>query len=183
MIEELFLEGAHLLLRPVSANDVTASYIRWMSDPLVNRYMETRFREHTEDNIRDFVETMRRDRDICFMAIIHKQDGSHIGNIKLGPVSRIHGRGEISFFIGEKLLWGKGLASEAVSLLTEFGLSQRGLQKVTAGAYSNNIGSIRVFEKCGFIREAVMRSHYICEGERVDRICFARFREKHPDIS
>jgi len=181
MIEEPSLDGTHVLLRPVSARDVTANYIRWLNDRLVNRFMETRFREHTEENIRDFVEKMRRDPDVYFMAIINKQEGFHIGNIKLGPVSRDHRRGEISFFIGEQALWGKGLATEAVSLLTDYGLSQLGLLKVTAGTYSNNIGSARVFEKCGYIREAVLRRHYVCEGELVDRFCFARFREMFPE--
>lgn len=175
------LQGDRVLLRDVKLTDVNETYHRWMNDLEVNRYMETRFKSQSLYNIRDFVQRMNREPNTIFKAIIVKEENKHIGNVKLGPLSRVHLRGEISFFIGEQVQCGKGLATEAVSLLTAYGLLQLGLLKVTAGVYSNNISSMRVFEKCGYIREAVMRRHYVCEGELVDRICFARFRETYSE--
>ncbi len=175
MIDQVILEGSRVLLRNVTLSDVNENYYRWMNEPDVNRYMETRFRSQSYEDIRSFVEKTTADPDAVFLAIVFKAENRHVGNIKLGPISRVHQRGEISFFIGEQNFWHKGLATEAVSLLTDFGLKDLRLTKVTAGCYSNNFGSMRVFEKCGYLREAVLRRHYISESNLVDRICFCKF--------
>lgn len=178
MPDNLVLEGPNVLLREVETSDVNENYHRWMNDPEVNKYMETRFRSQSVEDIRDYVRKMNGAPDIIFLAIIYKKGNSHIGNIKLGPISKIHRRGEISFFIGEKRLWGKGLASEAVDLLTNYALEEIGLVKVTAGCYSSNSGSNRVFEKLGYVVEGVQLKHYFCEGKLEDRICRAKFQSE-----
>ncbi len=175
MLDEVILKGARVLLRNVTVSDVNENYYRWMNDPVVNRYMETRFRPQSYEDIRSFVEKTAAAPDAVFLAILFRAQDRHIGNIKLGPISRVHKRGEISFFIGDQSLWHKGLATEAVSLLTDFGLNTLGLVKITAGCYSNNLGSVRVFEKCGYIREAVLQKHYLLDNTFVDRVCFAKF--------
>ncbi len=170
------LEGDKVLLRPVEPEDVTEDYVAWMNDPEVNRFMETRFRTHTPESVADFVSRMQADANIYFFAIILKDDDRHVGNIKLA-VSPEHSRGEISLFIGDKGRWGRGLATEAISLIKEFGLEGLGLAKLTAGCYANNPGSAKAFEKSGFERDAVLRAEYVCEGRRVDGIRFACFAE------
>ncbi len=171
----VILRGQRVTLRPVELSDVNDSYLRWMNDPEVNRYMETRFRSNTLEDIRAFVEKMSTDPGALFMAILLGNEGGHIGNIKLGAISGIHRRSEISFFLGDKRFWGKGLASEAIVLLSEYGLNNLHLIKITGGCYSNNTGSIRTFEKSGYTCEGILRRHYLCDGKLVDRLCFARF--------
>ena len=78
-------------------------------------------------------------------------DGTHIGNIKLGPIKFEHMSGEISYFIGEKKFWGKGIASKCVETVVHFAVRQLGLKKINAGYYENNIGSSKVLEECGFV--------------------------------
>lgn len=53
--QHLVLESNHVLLRRVQAADVNENYHRWMNDPEVNRYMETRFRPQSLDDIRSYV--------------------------------------------------------------------------------------------------------------------------------
>jgi ribosomal-protein-alanine N-acetyltransferase len=174
--DDFRLEGKRLFLRRVQPTDVTEDYIRWMNDAEVNRFMETRFRHHSFEEISGYVKAMRDDERVLFMAILEKSEAKHIGNIKLGPISSEHGRGEISFWIGPKTMWGKGLATEAVLLVTDYALNVLGLDKVCAGCYSNHDGSRRVFEKAGFELECVMRRHYVWCGKAVDRLCFCKFR-------
>lgn len=173
-VDSEWLEGERLILRPVDLADVTEDYVSWMNDPKVNRYMETRFRSQLPEDIQAFVRDARADSDIHFFAIVLKKHQRHIGNIKLA-LRPEHSRGEISLLIGDKTQWGLGLASEAISLVVEYGFRSLGLIKITAGCYASNIGSARAFEKCGFKREALLRGEYECEGERVDGIRFARF--------
>ena len=154
------LEGPRIILRPLTLDDVSGRYVSWLNDPEVNKYLETRFQEQTIETIREYVRAMHAAADVLFPAIILKNGGNHIGNIKLGPVIEEHRRGEISFFIGEKDYWGKGFATEAVRLLTDYALDKLGLNKVTAGCYSNNLGSQRVFEKLRYVIEGRFQRHY-----------------------
>jgi len=171
--KEIVLTGTDLLLRPVRLSDVNEDYVRWMNDPEVNRYLETRFRSQEQRDIEEYVRTMREKPGVYFFAMVLKDRRLHIGNIKLEIVSSIHHRGEISLFIGEKEQWGRGLASQAISMVRDFALSELRLHKLTAGCYSNNPGSARAFEKAGFTREAVLKEEYRCEGRWVDRYCYA----------
>jgi len=171
------LEGERIVLRPVVSEDVTEDYVSWMHDPEVNRFMETRFRSHSRQEIEDFVSRMRGDGNILFLAMVLKDDGRHVGNIKLA-IRPEHKRGEVSLFIGDKSQWGRGLGAEAIALVRDHGLQTLGLEKLTAGCYANNLGSARAFEKCGFKREAVLEKEYVSGGERVDGYRYACFRSE-----
>jgi len=173
MEKEVVLTGTDLLLRPVRLSDVNEDYVRWMNDPEVNRYLETRFRSQQRRDIEEYVRTMGEKPGVYFFAMVLKDGRLHMGNIKLEITSSIHRRGEISLFIGEKEQWGRGLASQAISMVSDFALSKLKLHKLTAGCYSNNPGSARAFEKAGFTREAVLKEEYQCEGKWVDRYCYA----------
>ena len=67
----------------------------------------------------------------------------NIGNIKLGPINFIHKTGEISYFIGEKELWGKGYTTLAIKEIIKIA-KKMGLKKLKAGLYEMNIGSKKV---------------------------------------
>lgn len=178
--KEILLRGEKVFLRPVTLEDVSQAYCAWLNDPEVNRYLETRFAVQTLASVRSYVANATAAPDIIFLAIIEKATDRHIGNIKLGPVLQHHQRGEISFFIGEKGCWGKGYATEAVGLLTDYALCRLSLLKVTAGCYSTNLGSKRVFEKLGYEREAVFKKQYFSENTWVNSYSFAKFSGSLP---
>lgn len=174
------LPGEKIFLRSLTMEDVSAAYCAWLNDPEVNRYLETRFAVQTLASVMSYVETAISASDSIFLAIIEKATNLHIGNIKLGPILPYHRRGEISFFIGDKRCWGKGYATEAVRLLTEYAFCELTLVKVTAGCYSTNLGSKRVFEKLGYEQEAVFKKQYFSDGVWVNSYRFAKFRESLP---
>ena len=53
--------------------------------------------------------------------------------------------------------WNKGYATEAVNAILEFGFNTLKLHRIEAGCAIGNIGSIKVLEKVGMIREAHTR--------------------------
>ena len=95
---------------------------------------------------------------------------SHIGNIKLGAIKWEHKSAEISYFIGEKEFWGKGITTKCIKKLVLFGTKELFLEKVNAGIYEHNIGSIKVLKNCGFQIEGIRESDLIFENQRVKSI-------------
>lgn len=49
--------------------------------------------------------------------------------------------------------WNKGYATEALSAIIDFGFDKLNLHRIEAGCAVNNLGSIKVLEKVGMIRE------------------------------
>jgi [ribosomal protein S5]-alanine N-acetyltransferase len=168
------LEGSRIRLRTLRVEDVTERYVGWMSDPLVTQYLESRHAPSSAERVREFVATTHADPDQHLMAILLLEGDEHIGNIKLGPINRIHGTADIGIIIGEQAHWGKGYATEAIGLMTEHAFATLGLLKLNAGCYAPNEGSARAFEKAGWTREGLRRRQYLSDGARVDEILVGR---------
>lgn len=159
-----FLEGEKVYLREVRLEDVNERYYVWMNDPDINQYMETRFQPQGKDYILQYVKFHKDKSDEPFFAICLKSNDEHVGNIKLGPIDYHHRVADISYFIGEKAYWGKGLATEAIKLVLGFGFRVLDLKKIKAGTYISNKGSRGVLRKNGFIVEEKLRKQVSTVG-------------------
>jgi ribosomal-protein-alanine N-acetyltransferase len=154
--------------------DVGPAYVGWLNDPLVNRFLESRFAVHDEASTRAFVGACLADPDVLMLGVRSRiLDGRHVGNIKLGPIDRRHGLGEIGVLIGDREAWGGGIASSAIRLLCGIAVQQLGLRKLTAGCYVSNMGSERAFLKAGFIIEGRRPRHFLLEHGPEDLVLMA----------
>jgi RimJ/RimL family protein N-acetyltransferase len=173
------LESERLVLRTLTPDDANDDYARWMNDPEVVRYTESRFAAHTIQNIRSFIESTQAAGDSVFLAIITRVDGRHIGNIKLGPINSRHLCADIGIILGEKDCWGHGHATEAIERIARHAFDDLHLHKLTAACYKCNVGSRRAFEKAGFVLDGCRCADCFCEGSWVDTLLLARW-SKHP---
>ena len=171
------LIGKKIYLRPIALEDASEEYVSWLNDTDVNQYLESRFVLATIENVKKFIEATLQSDSNYFFAIIDNATNKHIGNIKIGTISNIHKRGDIGILIGNKNFWGKGIASEAIELLTEFSFNELNLNKVLAGCYANNIGSYKAFIKCGFQEEGLLKKHCLSSiGEVIDVYMLAKYK-------
>jgi len=157
-----------LTLRCLEAADLNATYLGWLNDPLVNRHLETRFMPQSLEALQVYWETHRDDPSSPWFAMCLREVGRHIGNIKLGPIHRLHRRADISILVGDHSCWGQGYASEAIVALRDWAFLELDLQKLNAGVYATNVASRRAFEKCGFSIEGTLLEEVVCNGERLD---------------
>jgi RimJ/RimL family protein N-acetyltransferase len=171
------IEGGALYLRELRVSDVNRNYRNWMRDPEVTQYLESRFENWTIKGLKDYVRKIRRDPDFIFLAIVLRDKNKHIGNIKIGPINRIHNYGDVGIIIGDRSCWRKGFATEAIKLAVDYSFSRLNLRKLTAGAYGGNIGSIKAFKKAGFSIEGRRKRHYSYGGKHVDSILMGIIRK------
>lgn len=170
------IEGARISLRCLTNRDVTEVYLGWLDDRSVNQFLEVRFSApKTLEELKKFVEKVNKSDDVLLFGIFLTEGLTHIGNIKLGPISFIHGRADIGIIIGEKNYWGRGLATEAITLLSDHATAGLGLSRIYAGCYESNVGSRRAFEKAGFFVQARLAdfwesSHQSIENELILRL-------------
>jgi len=173
------LDGKDIYLRSCVISDCTEEYLSWLNDPQVNQYLETRWNKQSLESITEFVDSILKNQmDYLFAIITNDAQEKHIGNIKIGPIHPRHSYADISYFLGDRTYWGKGLATQAIGLVTRFGFDVLGLYRIQAGVYENNIGSIRALQKSHFILEATLRKQLLdANGERQDHLFFGKLRD------
>ena len=155
------------VLRP---EHVTDAYVSWLNDPEVNRYLESRFMTHTADSTRAYVAATLASADYLFLGIRSTALDRHVGNIKIGPLSRQHRTGEVGIIIGDKGAWGRGIATAAIRAMSDVARRELKLRKVTAGCYASNAGSQRAFEKAGYVVEGIRPQQFLLDGKPEDLV-------------
>jgi ribosomal-protein-alanine N-acetyltransferase len=175
MILDKTLQTPRLKLRMMSAADATEVYLGWMRDPVVNQFLESRFSVPTSaQDLVGFIEYVNACPDSLLLGIFLREDGRHIGNIKIGPVVTRHARAELGYLIGDRNAWNKGYGSEAIREVARYCIEELGIAKITAGIYETNIGSAKALLKAGFKLDATISSHVICGGRRIASQIYGR---------
>ncbi|WP_034917346.1 GNAT family N-acetyltransferase [Gillisia sp. CAL575] len=96
--------------------------------------------------------------DIRKFTFCIKLNDQSIGLIALNLGNKKYEIGEIWYkFLPE--FWNQGFATEALKVLIHFGFHKLKLHRIEAGCASKNIGSVKVLEKAGMIREGHKRQH------------------------
>ena len=83
---------------------------------------------------------------------------------------------EIGYWLGETF-WGRGIATAAVQTLSQHVLRSTEIFRIYAYVYATNPASMRVLEKAGFEREAILRRSAVKNGVAVDRALYAITRD------
>lgn len=164
----------NLTLRVMAKKDITSAYVSWLNDDEVVQYTEQRFHDTTTADVSTFIDKMAVDPTQLMYGIFF--DDQHIGNIKLGNINSQHQTANLSYLIGVKKCWGKGIASLAIGTITKIGFQQIGLVKICAGVYENNIASSKVLVKNGFSLEGRRVGQYVYENSRIDALLYAKQR-------
>jgi ribosomal-protein-alanine N-acetyltransferase len=174
------LPAQDIVLKTLTPENMSKDYVAWLNDPEVVQFLEVRHQQEykTQESIVAFVSSVLQANDSVLFGIFLKDDGRHIGNIKLGFVSPHYHRADIGLMIGDKNSWGKGYATQAIRAVCIYGFDILKLRKIYAGAYAHNIGSIKAFEKLGFQREGIQRKHWEYNGQAEDGISLGLLAEE-----
>lgn len=105
-------------------------------------------------------------------AIVSAADRDHLlGSISLMRFSWPHARAEVGYWLAEPAR-GQGHVTRAVRLISDWGFRSLGLQRIDLMAATENPASQRVAERCGFTREAVLRSYLQGRDGRQDMVAY-----------
>ncbi|HSC02161.1 MAG TPA: GNAT family N-acetyltransferase [Solirubrobacteraceae bacterium] len=105
-------------------------------------------------------------------AIVSAADRDRLlGSISLMRFSWQHARAEVGYWLAKDAR-GRGHVTRAVRLVTDWGFRSLALQRIDLMAATENPASQRVAERCGFTREAVLRSYLQGKDGRQDMVAF-----------
>ncbi|WGL61121.1 GNAT family protein [Pigmentibacter sp. JX0631] len=108
---------------------------------------------------------------------IRNSDGKLIGGIGLNDfeIGKSY-KTELGYWLA-KPFWNKGIMTNAVKAVTDLGLNEYGLIRITAHVFDFNIGSAKVLEKAGYSLEGILRKNYQKDGKIFDGKLYAIVKE------
>ena len=167
--------GDGFAVRSLSVLDVDA-IARYANNRKVWRNLRDLFPHpyHREDAAKFIAIIEATDPETAF-AIANEQEA--VGVIGFTIQSDVLRRtAEIGYWLGEPF-WGKGIATRALVAVCRLVFSTSDIVRLTAPVFAWNLASARVLEKAGFVREGVMRSAVIKDGEITDQLIYGRLRK------
>ena len=167
------LESERLIYRPLSSAHASQEYVDWMNDPATGKYIISAG-AYTLQRLKEFLSEVEK-KQILFWAIHLKDNGKHIGNIKIDPVSEKHGLCEYGIMMGDSKEWGKGYAKEASIAIIDYCFNTLHLRKMTLGVVEDNTVAVQLYKKLGFVTEGIYKKHEFHDGKFCDTLRMALF--------
>ena len=157
------LVGQHdIELRPPTQEDAKRT-MAWMLEPETSRFWGSRSADLRPERIEERFKESAKAEDQLLWSIAYR--GETVGFTGLFDIDWIARDAESGIFIGRSDLYGRGIASEAIRLRTEFAWSELRLHRVHNWIALGNRGSRRANEKAGYQQIGLMRNVWFRSGE------------------
>lgn len=170
------LQTERLWLRPLDV----ARYLHLFSecgDDEISHYFGFRTAEELEkerDKYRKGVVTFNR--HFYNFLLVLKETGEVIGACGYHTWFIYHHRAELGYSIYDEAHKNKGYMSEALKAVIRHGFEHMGLNRIEALVGPDNVPSLTLIHNMGFLKEGVLREHYVVNGVPEDTVAFALLR-------
>jgi RimJ/RimL family protein N-acetyltransferase len=169
------IETNRIILRPMEREDIPLK-VKWLNNPIVREtlllpvpvsiaQMERWFEKVIQDPTReDFI-------------LVYKETKEAIGFAGYINIDRFNSKAEPFIAIGEEKYWGKGLGTEIIRKLLDFGFNEMGFNRQYGFMLDNNPGALKMDLKAGFKNEGLLKQDVMIHGEFHDRIMLGITKE------
>jgi len=157
--------AASVFLRSLEPDDEDRVY-SWHNDPELYSSLVGSFRHVSRLTVRKWLaEKTEFSSQEINLAICLSDGAEHIGNIYLRKIDWIARCAELGIFIALPEHRTKGYGTQAIRLMLKYAFEELGLNRVYLSVLETNLAAIKVYEKCGFKREGVLRNHVFKGGK------------------
>jgi len=152
-----------------------AAIARYANNPNIACFVRDRFpHPYTLTDAEAFLAAnTKRVPEVNFAIEVNGEAVGGIGLMLGTDIERVSS--EIGYWLGEPF-WGRGIATAALSAVTEHGFRAFDLTRIFALPFANNPASMRVLEKAGYTRDALLRRAIIKNGQVLDLYLYSQVR-------
>lgn len=167
------LEGDLVVLRPFEAADLDAM-VEILADPQVRRLTgSVPTTEEAEDGqevtavLREWYATRADADDRLDVVIVARATGEVVGEVVLNDWEETNASCNMRVLVGASGR-NRGLGTDAVRLITAYGIERLGLHRIELEVYDFNPRARAVYEKVGYVHEGTRRDALRFDGAWVD---------------
>lgn len=133
----------------------------YASQGIVSQYQP--WGPNTEEETQQYIvevldQQLAKPRTSFTFAVVWKETNEVIGAGELSAIDNMNQSGEIGYILHPDF-WRRGIATEVTLLLLEFGFRNKELNRISASCDLQNIGSQKVLEKSGMVKEGLLRQN------------------------
>lgn len=157
------LSGNKVILKEIDPENLE-QLRKWRNDPKVRKYFRA-YKDITKDMQHEWYKSIGNNSDLnhVYFQIVDNSNNKLAGVCGLHYVNWHIRSAEVSIFVavGE----GKGLGTEALTLICKYGFEEMNMHKIWAEIFDNNPASLHLFHKVGFVDEGILRDNHFSEGK------------------
>jgi ribosomal-protein-alanine N-acetyltransferase len=183
MLDATLYQTPRLALRPPRHDDAQEVFQRIASDPEVTRFVGWPIHTSLRDTeaFLSFSQAEWTKWPVGPLLITSQRDGAILGSTGLAFETSYRAS---TGFVLAKDAWGSGFASEALAAVVNIA-SALSVRRLYALCHVQHAKSVRVLERCGFVREGTLHKHTVFPNlgvsEPQDVYCYARMPDRlHP---
>ena len=181
IIEEINDGNQNVYLRKVSLDDANFLF-ESLKEKVISKYLSLgplSSHSHSKKLSKKYLKFW--DDKIQFNYIIELRENMNeikkIGSISLWDLSWLHHRAKIGVWITPKY-WNMGYAKIALKLITIIGFSHLRLNRLEAQIAVENVRSISLFKKSGFVEEGLLLQYLKIRGNYHDALIFSYLKAR-----
>lgn len=118
-----------------------------------------------------YIEECENDTEGYYWSIDSQEET--IGTVSLTEINKHHKSAELGIVIGDINYWGKGVATEVINSVVEYAFGNLDIEYISAEVEEDNVGMLKVFDKCGFSHDGLFKDARVKNGERINIIHFS----------
>lgn len=180
MIDSVSIFGYQI--RPLLVTDVSDSYLKWLQDSEVIRFLEINRTNNDAKSINDLIAYVKgfENKDDFLFGIF--DNNKHIGNLTINSINVHNGTFDMGYLIGDKNYWGLRAGEAALVAGLRFAFEELGLRKIFGGIYSKNRAARFLSKKIGFFEEAKLKDFAYIDGELDNSIIYTMTKEQWDEL-
>ncbi|MCL9808545.1 GNAT family N-acetyltransferase [Flavobacterium luminosum] len=171
------LESERLLLRQITPEDVQ-EVLELRGNPENMKYIPRPLLKNKEEAL-DYIKMIQEkieSNEAINWAVTLKPDNKLLGVIGHYRIKWEHYRSEIGYMLLPEA-HGKGIATEAINLLVDYGFNKMNMHSLEAVIDPENVASAKVLEKNGFVKEAHFLENEFFEGKFLDSVVYSKLNK------
>jgi len=177
MKNQIEIETTRLLLKSISPEIIHEMFAKKTKPEIIACFgTDEKGYGHLKTMHEKGIETHRV--SLLYFLLHDKDTGAVIGECGFHSWNKTHERAELFYNLKNDANKRKGLMSEALNEVLNFGFSQMNLHRIEALMASYNLASIGLLDKFGFFKEATVREDYIVDGKHENSECYSLLRRE-----
>ena len=169
----MIIHGDKVILRAVEETD-NAMLLSLINDPDTEMMLGGSSWPVSEVEQLKWFEHQERSRDVLRCIVALQEDGKAIGTIILSDIDQKNATGHIHIKMSKDGGRGKGYGTDAVNTMVQYAFEELRLNCIYANILSYNEASIKLFERCGFRRDGILRQRVFKKGQFYDLFYYSR---------
>jgi len=170
--------GERVILREIEKEDLDL-IVKWRNDFEILGWLFS-YLPLSKAKQKKWYEKYLEDHTQQIFIIELKKEKKPVGTIGLTDIDYKNQKGELTIIIGEKKYRQQGLGKEALKLLVNFAFKEMNLRKIKALVFSDNEKAIKLYEKCGFKEEGILREEIFKNGKFKDITIMSKIKKGNP---